>query len=209
MRRPLPIPRARRRGFTLVELLVAIAILAIVAVMGWRGLDGIVRARVALTGQMEQTRGMQLAFAQMQSDCEHLAGAGAAAPLLHGRANLHAENERLTLVRAVLDENQAPQLQVVSYRILDGVLTRRESAATRDLLQLDAMWQAALGDSDSGGAAVRLQTDMAGMAMRLWDGSAWSAAAGPAALTSTGLEVTLRLQSQPGSLVKIFLLGAV
>jgi general secretion pathway protein J len=61
----------RARGFTLIELLVAISILAIVAVLGWRGLDGIVRARIALTEQMEVTRGMQLAFAQMQSDCEH------------------------------------------------------------------------------------------------------------------------------------------
>jgi general secretion pathway protein J len=33
-----------RGGFTLVELLVAISILAIVAVLGWRGLDGIIRA---------------------------------------------------------------------------------------------------------------------------------------------------------------------
>ena len=54
--------RAGGRGFTLVELLVAISILAIVAVLGWRGLDGIVRARVALTAQMEQTRGMQLVY---------------------------------------------------------------------------------------------------------------------------------------------------
>jgi general secretion pathway protein J len=38
---------AAPRGFTLIELLVAITILAIVAVLGWRGLDGIVRARVA------------------------------------------------------------------------------------------------------------------------------------------------------------------
>ena len=66
--------RARRRGFTLVELLVAISILAVVAVLGWRGLDSIVRARTSLTEQMETTRGMQLAFAQMQSDCEHKAG---------------------------------------------------------------------------------------------------------------------------------------
>jgi general secretion pathway protein J len=33
----------------LVELLVAITIMAVVAVLGWRGLDSIVRARVSLT----------------------------------------------------------------------------------------------------------------------------------------------------------------
>ena len=63
-------------GFTLIELLVAIGILAMVAVLGWRGLDSIMRSREVLTGQLEQARGMQLAFAQMQSDCDHLAGAG-------------------------------------------------------------------------------------------------------------------------------------
>ncbi len=199
----------RGRGFTLVELLVAISILAIVAVLGWRGLDGIVRARVALTAQMEQTRGMQLAFAQMQSDCEHLAGAASGAALLHGRRNLQAENDRLTLVRLVNGENEPVQLQVVSYRIQDGVLTRRESLATRDLLQIDAIWKAALSDTDSASAAVRLQSDVAGMVMRLWDGGAWSVSNGAATAASTGLEVALRLQSQETGLVKVFLLGAM
>src|SRR5260363_339284 len=36
---------ARAQGFTLIELLVAIAILALVAVLSWRGLDQILRAR--------------------------------------------------------------------------------------------------------------------------------------------------------------------
>lgn len=61
------------RGFTLIELLVAITVLAIVAVLGWRGLDGIVRSREQLTQNMEQTRGTQLTFAQMQSDLEQIA----------------------------------------------------------------------------------------------------------------------------------------
>jgi len=34
------------RGLTLVELLVAIAVLAIISVLGWRGLDVITRTRL-------------------------------------------------------------------------------------------------------------------------------------------------------------------
>ena len=198
----------RGRGFTLIELLVAIAILALVAVLGWRGLDGIVRARVALTAQMEQTRGLQLAFAQMQSDAEHLAGTD----LLPQRPNLVADADRLTLIRTVSADNEPTRLQVAAYRVKDGVLTRRESNGTRDLIQLDAMWQAALSDTDAS-AAVALQAGVAGMAMRTWNGNAWQAAGNAAAsllpTPATGLEVALQLQGQDSSLIKVFLLGAL
>lgn len=148
----------RARGFTLVELLVAISILAMVAVLGWRGLDGIVRARVSLTEQMETTRGMQLAFAQMQSDCEHMADS----TLLDKRPFLLADNDRVTLVRQSFVENEPMRLQVVAYRIRDGKLTRRESAGTRDLVQLDVLWKAATSDADTT-APVTLQSGVTGM----------------------------------------------
>ena len=207
----------RRRGFTLIELLVAISILAIVAVLGWRGLDGIIRSRSALTSQMEQTRGLQLAFAQMQSDCENLASSSQ----LHGRAYLQVEDNRITLVRMVLAENQATQLQVVAYRVRDGVLTRRESSATRDLQQLDSLWQAVLSDTDPA-ASVALQSGVQTMGMRFWINSEWQPAAGISTATSiavqlpqalpgapTGLEVALSLQGQEIPIVKSFLLGAL
>jgi general secretion pathway protein J len=155
---------SRARGFTLIELLLAISILAIIAVLGWRGLDSIVRSRETLTAGMDQTRGLQLAFAQMQSDCENMADS----TLLRNRAFLQAEDNRITLVRMVMAENQPTRLQVVSYRVRDGVLTRRESLATRELTQLDSLWQAALGDTDSSVAAVALQSGVQGMAMRFW-----------------------------------------
>ncbi|MBJ7310084.1 prepilin-type N-terminal cleavage/methylation domain-containing protein [Rugamonas sp. CCM 8940] len=204
----------RRGGFTLIELLVAISILAIVAVLGWRGLDGIIRSRQALTAQMEQTRRMQLTFAQMQSDGEHLAEPGA----LRNRANLLAQNDRLTLVRTVLAENEPSRLQVVSYRVKDGVLTRRESNGTRELSELDSLWQAALSDADPA-PAVTLQTEVAGITLRLWQSGGWqstSTGAKQAALSNTnsnagpaGLEVTLLLAGQQTGLVKNFLLGGL
>jgi general secretion pathway protein J len=217
-------------GFTLVELLVAISILAIVAVLGWRGLDGIVRARVALTQQMETTRGMQLAFAQMQSDCEHIAGRD----VVEQRPYLLIGNDRFTLVREVFTENQPARLQVVAYRIVNGTLMRRESQPTRDLIQLDSLWQAVTSDADAN-AAVALQTGVTGMQVATWVNNAWrqggvdpgANAAGtqgqpqpqpqpqptqpdPAAQVAnepTGLQVALQAQGLQAPMVKSFLLG--
>jgi general secretion pathway protein J len=196
----------KTKGFTLVELLVAISILAIVAVLGWRGLDGIIRSRGALTAQMEQTRGMQLAFAQLQNDCENLA----TSTLLHGRAYLQAENNRITMVRLVLAENEPSRLEVVAYRVRDGVLTRRESIATRDLQQLDALWQAAATDADTV-PGVALQSGVQGMTMRYWMASGWTAAASVSTASNnpSGMEVSLAVEGQQIPMVKSFLLGAL
>jgi len=203
---------ARHSGLTLIELLVAISILSFIAVLGWRGLDSIVRARIALTGDLEQTRGMQLTFAQMQSDCAHLVSTTD----LPGLMPLVAEQGRLTLVRTVLADDQPSRLQVVTYRVKDGVLTRHGSAATRDLNELAALWRTAANDTDTTQAVV-LQSDVTALTIRLWisGGTGWRTGAEIAQLTSgqppllTGLEVAMQLQGREGSLLKVFLLGAV
>ena len=203
-------------GFTLVELVVAIAILALVAVLGWRGLDGIVRARVALSAQMEQTGAMQLTFAQLQSDTAQLAPAS----LMATRPRLFAIQNRLLMVRLVATEQQPLRVQIVDYRLRDGVLTREESPATRDMNRLDAMWQARVNDTENGAPqAVTLQSNVSMFAMQVWDsdGQGWqpavaSTVSGQGGISGgnrwTGLQVALQLQSSTGSILKTFLLGA-
>jgi general secretion pathway protein J len=200
-------------GLTLVELLVAISVLGFVAVLGWRGLDSIVRARIALTSDLEQTRGMQLAFAQLQSDCAHLASPS----VLPDRIPLTLGQGQLTLVRSVYADNQPSRLQVISYRVNDGLLTRRESPATRDLRELDNFWKNAVNDTFTSQPVV-LQSDVADMTMRLWINGSWRTKA-DAVITigkstaspsiPTGLEVTLQLRGRDNGMLKIFLLGAV
>jgi general secretion pathway protein J len=205
------------KGLTLVELLVAISVLGFVAVLGWRGLDGIVRARVALTNELEQTRAMQIAFAQFQSDCAHLAGPS----VEPDRVPLAVGQGRLTLIRTVFADDQPQRLQVISYRLKDGVLTRQESTATRDLRELDVFWQSAENDTDTSQAVV-LQNEVDALTMRLWSngGNGWQANSGtlpPASSVGatvsaplpTGLEVTLKLRGREASMLKIFFLGAV
>jgi len=188
---------------------VAISILAILAVLGWRGLDGIVRARIALTEQMEVTRGMQLAFAQLQSDCEHLA----ARSLLGNRPNLLWDENRLTLVRKVYNENQPTLLEVVSYRVNNGALVRRESRGTRDLAQLDALWQATASDAPTEAATpVVLQNGLKTMGIQVWQGNAWRVEAAQATeggqpLEPEGIQISLTSTSLAAPMVKSLLLG--
>jgi general secretion pathway protein J len=220
----------RTRGFTLVELMVAISVLAMIAVLGWRGLDSIGRARVALNADLDQTRGLQLAFAQMQSDASHIVKTED----IGTRVTLDVQPGRLTLIRNVFADNQPSRVQVVAYRVVDGVLTRRESVATRDLTALDSSWTSALADTDTGATQpVVLQSGVSQMAIRTWvdDGAGWRTgtnapdstvrqAPGPAGAgqvgassaqqaRTNGLEVSLSLQDRPATMVKIFLLGAV
>lgn len=202
---------APRRGFTLIELLVAISILSIVAVLGWRGLDGIIRSRVAITAQIEATRGMQLAFAQLQSDAEHMANPAS----LQKRPFLLADTDRMVMVRNAFRENEASTLQVVSYRVQDGVLTRRESVGTRDLVQLDVLWKAATSNADTTPPVI-LQKGVTGMAVQTWEGSGWKTGGKPREnnpgaleLPPTGLQVALQLDGVSAVMIKSFLLGGL
>ncbi|MFZ6772195.1 PulJ/GspJ family protein [Undibacterium sp. SXout7W] len=207
---------ARAVGFTLIELLVAITILGVIAVLGWRGLDSIIRSRVALTAEMEQTRGIQLAFAQIENDCAHLADT----TMLAGRESLQAVGSQVLLIRTVFDENQPTRLQVVTYRVNDGVLTRYQSVATRDLSVLDSDWQTAASNPIIAGA-ITLQTGVSGLSLRTWTNgeSGWriggteSPTTGIAAqirlAKRTGLEMSLQLQGRAQAMTKVFLLGAV
>jgi general secretion pathway protein J len=202
--------RIGQRGFTLIELLVAISILAMVAVLGWRGLDGIVRARVSLTGQMETTRGMQLAFAQLQSDCEHLPVDGNLLGM--ARPYLLFDKDRLTMVRISMVENEPTRLQVVAYRLRDGVLLRRESLSTRNLTELDVMWKAATSDADPA-PAVALQAGITGIDVQFWAGGQWQILQAPVMGsppppgTLYGLQVVLQAKDLAAPMVKTFLLG--
>jgi len=196
--------KRRIHGFTLVELLVAISILGMVAVLGWRGLDGIVRARANLTDQMEVTRGMQLAFAQMQSDSEHMASAS----LVANRQTLDLGDGRLTLVRTVLLENTSSRVQVVAYRLVDGVLLRRESATTRDLAQLDLLWKAAISDTDTT-PPVALQSGIQAMQMLVWQNNVWRQAVSGTQVAPQGLQVAMQVQNAEAPMSKSFLLGGI
>jgi len=57
-----------QQGFTLIEVMVAIMLMAIVSVIAWRGLDSVTRADQHLQASTEQTEVLLRALNQMQRD---------------------------------------------------------------------------------------------------------------------------------------------
>jgi general secretion pathway protein J len=62
----------RPRGFTLVELLVALFAMALLAVLSWRGLDGMVRAREVTSARADEVLTLQTGLNQWSADLDAL-----------------------------------------------------------------------------------------------------------------------------------------
>ena len=55
-------------GFTLIELLIAATLLAVLALLSWRGLDTVLTSRNRIAKASDELRFLTIAFAQMDED---------------------------------------------------------------------------------------------------------------------------------------------
>ncbi len=58
------------RGFTLIELLVALTVLSLVAVLSWRGLEGMVRTQSQVQTRADEVMALQVGLAQWRTDLD-------------------------------------------------------------------------------------------------------------------------------------------
>jgi general secretion pathway protein J len=114
----------RERGFTLVELLVALFVMALMAALSWRGLDGMVRAKEMTQARADETLTLQVGLQQWTADLD-------AIEQLYGMKALEWNGRVLRLTRRS------------TASITDGVLvvgwTRRDVNGTSTWLR----WQSA------------------------------------------------------------------
>jgi general secretion pathway protein J len=64
--------RLSARGFTLIELLVAISVMALLAVLSWRGLDGMARAQSQTSQRADEVLTLQAGLSQFKLDLDAL-----------------------------------------------------------------------------------------------------------------------------------------
>ena len=63
-------------GFTLIEVLVALTIMSVMAVMAWQGIDGIARTRDISQARLERTLRLNTVLAQWNQDLDSLQNGG-------------------------------------------------------------------------------------------------------------------------------------
>jgi len=148
------------RGFTLIELLVAIAILAVIAVLSWRGLDQIIRGRTTITNAMEDERVFAQLFDQMRIDARQAASDDEAG----GEAAISVSGNTLQIVRHMVLPGAAPRLQVVRYQISSGHVVRYASPPIGNAGEL----RRAQHGGDEGWSAVPLMGGVGAISARLY-----------------------------------------
>ena len=166
--------RSHSRGFTLIELLVAISVMALIALLSWRGLDGMVRAQETTRQRADELLVLQAALGQWGTDLD------AVMPVAHTTA-LDWDGQVLRLTRrssAVPDEGAL----VVAWTRRDAGSSsqwmRWQSAPVRTRDEWQQAWDQAAQWARTPGDAERRQ-EVTLLPLESWQifyyrGGAWS-----------------------------------
>jgi len=213
--------RAGAHGFTLIELLVAIAIMAVIAVLSWRGLDQIIRGRQTITNAMEDERVFAQLFDQMRIDARQ-----AASDDESGQPAVSLAGGGLQIVRQLTLPGSAPRLEVVRYRVTEGRVIRY---ASPPLASVGDLRSALRGGESEGWTGLPLMGGVGAISARLYvprvgwttqmkdvqgaiteaDNNLKVPQLGNAPLprSVTGLEVSVGAKSLARPITRVFLIG--
>lgn len=151
------------RGFTLVEVLVSLVVMATMAGMAWRGIDALIKSREIAQGRLAQTARLQTVLAQWDVDLRAVQDSHSnVPPVAFDGGNL------------VLTRQAATGLQVVVWSLRDGSLWRWESPAQRTVEDLQDQRQRGLQQLNDRNPALRAFDGVSGWQLYCFWGNAWS-----------------------------------
>jgi general secretion pathway protein J len=159
-RRPRPWHAA---GFTLVEVLVALMVMAVMAGMAWQGVAGIVRARDASQSRLELTLRLNTVLAQWEQDLGAVQETPSTPALLFDGSTV-----RLT-------RRTAAGMQVVAWSLRgSGVLTRWAGPVVSSSSPLQESWLRTLQFLGNEPGQLRALVGVAQWQLYFFRGNAWS-----------------------------------
>jgi len=158
----MPGPSRSQSGFTLVEVLVALSLMAVLAGMAWKGLDGIARARTVSEARVEQTLRLNTVLAQWEQDLQSVYDTAMVPALSFDGASLR-------LVR-----RQADGLQVVAWSLRDQRWLRWTSPVVAQPAALQESWLASQQLLGNEAAQLRMQVGVTEWQVYFYRGNAWS-----------------------------------
>ncbi|MBL8329606.1 MAG: prepilin-type N-terminal cleavage/methylation domain-containing protein [Rubrivivax sp.] len=149
-------------GFTLIEVMVAVAIMAVIATLAWRGIDGMARSRDISEAAMDRTQRLGTVLTQWERDLQAVQpGAGVPALAFDGAS--------LRLTREV-----DGGVQLVIWTLRESTLARWASPPTTRANELQETWlrsQQLLGDEPG---TLKLLQDVSGWQVYFYRGNGWS-----------------------------------
>jgi len=163
----------RSSGFTLVEVLVALLIMAILSAMAWQGVDGMVRARDASQAAAERTLRLTTVMAQWEQDLSTLYDSPSAPAIAFDGVNLR------------LARYTSEGAQIVVWSLRDGVWRRWASPSVKRAFDLQQAWlmsQQLIGNEDR---QVKLLDGASQWQLYFFRGNAWSNAQSSADTVAT------------------------
>jgi general secretion pathway protein J len=133
-------------GFTLIEVMVALVVMALMALLTWQGIDGMSKATQQHRGRADEVAVIQTALLQWRTDLDHMLDASQILPTA-GAANTAKAIEFDTRVLRITRRYPGDEIRVVAWgsRRVETATgnTRRFMRWVSEPVRTRAQWQAA------------------------------------------------------------------